>query len=66
MGFVNGSKVRVVEGEEVKVCVKLADVTPSSLQREIILETKTIPGNARGNYKDSVHHTAHHCFFLRE
>ena len=47
VGFANGSQVTVGEGEEVKVC-GMMDVSPSLLQREIVLLGSTVPGTALG------------------
>ena len=48
VGFINDSRVTVGEGEEVKVCGKMADATPSLLQRDITLEGTTVSGTAIG------------------
>ena len=48
MGFVNESTVRVGEGEVVRLCGQLVNVTPALLQRDIVLEGHTTPGTAEG------------------
>ena len=48
VGFVNDSRVTVGEGEVVRVCGKMADTTPSFLQREIVLQGTTESGTASG------------------
>ena len=48
MGVANDSRVSVEEGELVRVCGKLVNVTSSLLRREIVIESRTVPGTAEG------------------
>ena len=59
------SLVSVEEGEVVTVCVKLADVPPSLLQREIVLEGYTSPGTAESlHIHNQTMHSAYHVTLI--